>query len=138
MLKQQFGKEVKEKLEMEIREKVPENYNETLEKITKKIENLEKQVSKEEAKMPLMPSQAIIKPLTFDGNSSWQVFKTQFMMISEANGWSPTAKAFHLAASLRGDAANVLETLSEAQRHTFDSLSNALVKSAQKNKVAYS
>ena len=46
-------------------------------------------------------------------------------MVSEAKGWSPSA-AFHLAVSLRGDTANIFETLSEAQRHNFDSLSNAL------------
>ena len=125
-LKQQLGKEIKEKFGMEIREKVPEKYNETLEKIIKKIESLKKQASNEEAKIPLLPSQATIKPSTFDGSSSWQVYKTQFTMVAEANSWSPSAKAFHLAASLRGDAANVLETLSEAQRHNFDSLSSAL------------
>ena len=88
--------------------------------------------------MPLMPSQAIIKPSTFDGISSWQLSNNQFTMVSEANRWSPTDEAFHIAASLRGDAASVLETLSEAQSRNFDSLSSALVKSAQKNIVAYS
>ena len=38
----------------------------------------------------------------------------------------PSVKAFHLAASLRGDAADILKTLSEAQRYNFDSLSSAL------------
>ena len=137
-LKQQFGKEMKGKLEMEIREKVPKKYSETLEKITKKIKNLEKQLSSKEAKMPLfMLSQAITKPLIFDGNTSWQVYKTQFLMVAEANRWSPSAQAFHLAASLRGDTANVLETLSKAQIHNFHSLSSALElrfgKNAQKN-----
>ena len=47
-------------------------------------------------------------------------------MVAEANGWSPSSKAFHLAASVRGDAANVLEMLSEAQRHNFDSFLSAL------------
>ena len=65
-LKHQSGKEMKVKLEMEMREKAPEKYSKTLEKINKKIQNLEKQVSYEEAKTPLMPSQAIIKPSTFD------------------------------------------------------------------------
>ena len=47
-------------------------------------------------------------------------------MISEANGWSPSAKAFHLTSSLRGNATDLLETLSEAQRHNFHSLSSVL------------
>ena len=41
---------------MEIREKIPEKYCEALENMNKKIEKLEKKVSNEEAKMPLMPS----------------------------------------------------------------------------------
>ena len=125
-LKHQFEKEMKEKLEMEIREKVPEKYNETLEKMNKKIESFEKQVSNEEAKMPLMPCQATIKSSTFKGKIPWQVYKTQFTMVVEGNGWSPSGKTFHLAASLRGNAADILETLSEAQRHNFYSLSSAL------------
>ena len=99
--------------------KVPEKYCKALEKMNKKIENLVKQVSNEEAKMPFMPSQAIIKPSTFDGNTCWQVFKMQFMMVSEA-------KAFHFTASLRGDEANILKKLSRAQRQNCDSLSSAL------------
>ena len=46
-------------------------------------------------------------------------------MISEANGWITSTKAFHHAAALRRDADDVFETLSEAQRHNFDSLSGA-------------
>ena len=110
---------------MEMRKKVPEKYKKTLEKINKKIKNSEKQVSNKEAKKPLMPSQAIIKPLTFDRKTSWQVYKRQFMMVAEANGWISSAKPFHLAASLRRDAADILQMLSEAQRHNFDSLSSA-------------
>ena len=67
-----------------MKEKVPEKYNDTLEKIIK-IEYLEKQVSSGEAKMPLMPSQAIIKPSIFDGNTSLQIYKMQFTIVSEAN-----------------------------------------------------
>ncbi|KAF8793548.1 hypothetical protein HNY73_005013 [Argiope bruennichi] len=47
-------------------------------------------------------------------------------MVAEANGWNPQAKAFHFAASLRGDAADILETLTEEQRHDFQALSSAL------------
>ena len=75
--------------------------------------------------MPLMPSKAIIKTSTFDGNLSWQVYKTQFTIVSEANLWSPRVKPFHFASALRGDAVDILETFSEAQRHTFDFLSRA-------------
>ncbi|GFS39097.1 gag-Pol polyprotein [Nephila pilipes] len=47
-------------------------------------------------------------------------------MVAEANGWNSQVKAFHLAASLRGDAADILETLPEAQRHDFQALSGSL------------
>ncbi|GFS37936.1 gag-Pol polyprotein [Nephila pilipes] len=40
-------------------------------------------------------------------------------MVVEANGWNPRAKAFHLTTSLRGDAADIFETLPEEQRHDF-------------------
>ncbi|GFT80080.1 retroviral-like aspartic protease 1 [Nephila pilipes] len=44
----------------------------------------------------------------------------------EANGWNPRAKAFHLAISLRGDVADILETLPEQQKSDFQALSGAL------------
>ena len=83
-------------------------------------------MSNEEVKMSLMPSQAINKPSTFDGNTSGPVYKMQFTMVSKANGWSHSAEAFHLAFSLRGGAADIFETFSGAQRHNFDSLLRAL------------
>ena len=65
-------------------------------------------MSNEEAKIQLMPSKAIIKPSTFDGNTSCQVYKKQFMMVSKTNRWNPSAKAFHLATSLRGKADDIV------------------------------
>ncbi|GFS65171.1 retrovirus-related Pol polyprotein from transposon 412 [Nephila pilipes] len=47
-------------------------------------------------------------------------------MVAEANGWNSRFKAFHLAASLRGDTANIFETFPEEQRHDFQALSGAL------------
>ena len=128
-LEQKFGWKIEKNLDKTIQEKlgmtIQKKHCETLKKINKKIENLEKQVSKEEEKITPMPSQTIIKPSTFGGETSWQVHKTQFMMVAEANGWISSAKPFHLAASLRRDAADILQMLSEAQRHNFDSLSSA-------------
>ena len=66
--KEQFGKEIKAKLEIE--EKVPGRYYKTLEKLNTKIENLKKQMANEEGKMPLMPSKVIIKPSSFGKTSS--------------------------------------------------------------------
>ncbi|GBO13926.1 hypothetical protein AVEN_112699-1 [Araneus ventricosus] len=50
-----------------------------------------------------------IKSLTFDGQTSWTVFKTQFAVVSSTNGWTDFVKASQLVASLRGSAAEVLQ-----------------------------
>ncbi|GBN54703.1 hypothetical protein AVEN_206936-1 [Araneus ventricosus] len=47
------------------------------------------------------------KSLTFDGQTSWTVFKTQFD--SSTNGWTDFVKASQFVASLRGSAAEVLQ-----------------------------
>ncbi|GBM67441.1 hypothetical protein AVEN_265396-1 [Araneus ventricosus] len=49
-----------------------------------------------------------VKPLTFDGQTSWAVFKTQFDVVSSANGWVDRVKASQLVVSLRGSASEVL------------------------------
>ncbi|GFU12613.1 retrovirus-related Pol polyprotein from transposon opus [Nephila pilipes] len=51
----------------------------------------------------------IFKSLTFDGQTSWSVFKTQFDVVSSSNGWTDRVKASQLVASLRGSAAEVLQ-----------------------------
>ncbi|KAF8781568.1 Retrovirus-related Pol polyprotein like [Argiope bruennichi] len=120
---------VKEEFSNIIQEKMNANEDKVAsfenKKFGKEIENL---VSHEhvESKMIFTPSLATIKLSTFDGKTSWQVYKTQFTMVAEANGWNPQAKALHLAASLRGDAADILKTLTEEQRHDFQALSSAL------------
>ncbi|GBM76779.1 hypothetical protein AVEN_124031-1 [Araneus ventricosus] len=56
-----------------------------------------------------MYSRPTVKPLTFDGLTSWTVFKTQFNVVSSTNGWTDSVKASQLVASLRGSAAEVLQ-----------------------------
>ncbi|GFY02090.1 uncharacterized protein TNCV_5099511 [Trichonephila clavipes] len=56
-----------------------------------------------------------VKLSTYDGKRSWEVYKTQFSIISEANGGTEGAKACQLAASLRGEAAEVLQTLPDTE-----------------------
>ncbi|GBL93064.1 hypothetical protein AVEN_216429-1 [Araneus ventricosus] len=41
-----------------------------------------------------MSSRPTVKPLTFDGQTSWTVFKTQFDVVSSTNGWTDFVKAF--------------------------------------------
>ncbi|GFV33959.1 retrovirus-related Pol polyprotein from transposon 412 [Trichonephila clavipes] len=71
-------------------------------------------------------SKPSIKLSTYDGKSSWQVYKTQFSIVADANQWDSHTKACQLAASLRADAADILQTLPETQRLDFDALVNAL------------
>ncbi|GFW76639.1 gag-Pol polyprotein [Trichonephila clavipes] len=71
-------------------------------------------------------SKPSIKLSTYDGKSSWQVYKTQFSIVVDANQWDSQTKACQLAASLRADAADILQTLPETQRLDFDALVNAL------------
>ncbi|GFY16361.1 retrovirus-related Pol polyprotein from transposon 412 [Trichonephila clavipes] len=89
-------------------------------KFENKFEDME---SKLEAKIFEKPS---IKLSTYDGKFSWQVYKTQFSIVADANQWDSQTKACQLAASLRADAADILQTLPETQRLDFDALVNAL------------
>ncbi|GFS37746.1 gag-Pol polyprotein [Nephila pilipes] len=111
-----------------LKKKVRENSEEALGNVNKEIEDLKEQMSNghEKPKRAFIPSLATIKLLTFDGKTSWQVYKTQFTMVAEANRWNSRGKDFHLAASLRRDSAHSLEILPEEQRHDFQALSGAI------------
>ncbi|MBJ5584697.1 hypothetical protein JGG81_25170, partial [Salmonella enterica subsp. enterica serovar Typhimurium] len=66
------------------------------------------------------------KPGPYNGTTTWSVYKTQFEVIAEANGWRTREKACFLAASLRSPAADVLQTLPEEKRLDYESLVSAL------------
>lgn len=68
----------------------------------------------------------VLKIGTYDGKSSWNVFKQQFETISEYNKWNDASKAVHLTAALRGEAANVLETIPEGSDSKYQELVKAL------------
>ncbi|GFV00880.1 uncharacterized protein TNCV_1386941 [Trichonephila clavipes] len=76
--------------------------------------------------VPLTAFTGPVKLSIYDGKTNWEVYKTQFSMISEANGWTEGVKACQLAASLRGEAAEVLQTLPDTERLNLNSLYNAL------------
>ena len=69
------------------------------------------------------PIQAVPK---FDGKSSWEVFKVQFDIAAEINGWQENDKAVFLATALEGKAALVLGNLSSVERRDYKVLVNAL------------
>ncbi|GFT99903.1 gag-Pol polyprotein [Trichonephila clavipes] len=105
-------------------------------KFENKFEDMESKLDKlkqkvmtgqgDEFKFQASYSKPSIKLSTYDGKSSWQVYKTQFSIVADANQWDSQTKACQLAASLRADAADILQTLPETQRLDFDALVNAL------------
>ncbi|GFV99019.1 retrovirus-related Pol polyprotein from transposon 412 [Trichonephila clavipes] len=113
------------KLEAKIFEKVEDvsiSFRSDLEKLKQKVMTGQG----DEFKFQAPYSKPSIKLSTYDGKSSWQVYKTQFSIVADANQWDSQTKACQLAASLRADAADILQTLPETQRLDFDALVNAL------------
>ncbi|GFT12795.1 retrovirus-related Pol polyprotein from transposon 412 [Trichonephila clavipes] len=117
--------DMENKLEAKIFEKVEEvsiSFRSDLEKLKQKVMTGQG----DEFKFQAPYSKPSIKLSTYDGKSSWQVYKTQFSIVADANQWDSQTKACQLAASLRADAADILQTLPETQRLDFDALVNAL------------
>ncbi|GFU18522.1 uncharacterized protein TNCV_4175301 [Trichonephila clavipes] len=76
--------------------------------------------------VPLNAFRVLMKLSTYDGKMNWDIYKTQFAIFSEANFWTERAKACHLAARLRGEAAEVLQNLPGTEQLNLNSLYNAL------------
>ncbi|GFS93397.1 uncharacterized protein TNCV_2627891 [Trichonephila clavipes] len=76
--------------------------------------------------VPLTASPVAVKLSTYDGKTNREVYKAQFSIISEANGWTEGAKECQLATSLRGETAEVLQTIPDTERLNLNSLYNAL------------
>ncbi|GBM56061.1 hypothetical protein AVEN_123204-1 [Araneus ventricosus] len=100
----------------EVEHKVQGKDEEVEHKVQGKIGDIERRLSELEvipfslsASPEFMHSRPTIKSLTFDGQTSWTVFKTQFDVVSSTNGWTDFVKASQLVALLRGSAAEVLQ-----------------------------
>lgn len=52
-----------------------------------------------------------VKPPTFDGQTSWPVFRKQFEVAARANQWSESEMAASLVMALRGQAAELLQSI---------------------------
>ncbi|KAJ8958638.1 hypothetical protein NQ318_016363 [Aromia moschata] len=63
-----------------------------------------------------------MKPPQFDGKSSWVNYLRQFEAAAKANGWSLTEKATALTLALRGDATDILQTLSLEEQEDYHQL----------------
>ncbi|GBL76719.1 hypothetical protein AVEN_53404-1 [Araneus ventricosus] len=107
--------EVEEKVQMKVKDvksEVKEKIEKVEHKVQGKIGEIERRLSELEdrpfrffASPEFMHPRPTIKSLTFDGQTSWAVFKTQFDVVSSTNGWTDFVKASQLVASLRGSAA---------------------------------
>ncbi|GBL98308.1 hypothetical protein AVEN_172566-1 [Araneus ventricosus] len=128
--------EVKGKVERKIEEvedKVQRKIEEVKEKVQVKIGDLEKRLSELEDRPIYFPanpdltySRPTVKSLTFDGQTSWTVFKTAFNVVSSVNGWNNRVKASQLVASLRGSAAEVLQGIPSDKLTDLMTIENAL------------
>ncbi|GBM00645.1 hypothetical protein AVEN_24114-1 [Araneus ventricosus] len=92
----------------DVKGEVQRKIEEVEEKVQGKIGDLEKRLCELEdrplnfpANPELTYSRPTVKSLTFDGQTSWIVFKTQFDVVSSANGWNNRVKASHLVVSPR-------------------------------------
>ncbi|GBO21748.1 hypothetical protein AVEN_246829-1 [Araneus ventricosus] len=117
----------------EVEDKVQGKIEEVKEKVQVKIGDLEKRLSELEDRPINFPSnpdltysRPTVKSLTFDGQTSWTVFKTQFDVVSSANGWNNRVKASQLVASLRGTAAEVLQGIPSDKLTDLMTIENAL------------
>ncbi|PRD18411.1 UNVERIFIED_CONTAM: hypothetical protein NCL1_60667 [Trichonephila clavipes] len=73
--------------------------------------------------VPPSPAPVLASPVsvrenlsTYDGKTNWEVYKTQLSIISDANGLTERVKTCQIAASLRGEAAELLQTLPDTER----------------------
>ncbi|GBN77944.1 hypothetical protein AVEN_115794-1 [Araneus ventricosus] len=103
------------------------------EKVQVRIGDLEKRLSELEdrpinfpANPDLTYSRPMVKSLTFDGQTSCTVFKTQFHVVSSANGWNNFVKASQLVTSLRGSEAEVLQGIPSDKLTDLTTIENAL------------
>ncbi|GBM30452.1 hypothetical protein AVEN_203023-1 [Araneus ventricosus] len=113
--------EVQRKIE-EVEEKVQEKIGD----IEKRFCELEDRPLNFPANPELTYSRPTVKSLTFDGQTSWTVFKTQFDVVSSANGWNNRVKASQLVAFLRGSATEVLQGMPSDKLTDLTTIENAL------------
>ncbi|GFV97677.1 gag-Pol polyprotein [Trichonephila clavipes] len=118
--------DMESKLEAKIFEKVEDvsiSFRSDLEKLKQKVMTGQG----DEFKFQAPYSKPSIKLSTYDGKSSWQVYKTQFSIVADANQWDSQTKACQLAASLfEPTLLTFCKLCRKTQRLDFDALVNAL------------
>ncbi|GFS80168.1 CCHC-type domain-containing protein [Nephila pilipes] len=112
---------------------VKKEISEVKSEVQEKISFLEKRLCDlQERPINSLPSSEVIysrptvKSLTFDGQTSWSVFKTQFDVVSSSNGWTGRMKASQLVASLQGSVAEVLQGIPAGNLMDLTTIERAL------------
>ncbi|GBM78130.1 hypothetical protein AVEN_17054-1 [Araneus ventricosus] len=127
--------EVKAKVQMkveDVKSEVKGKIEEVEHKVQGKIGEIERLSELEDrpfsfsASPEFMHTRPTIKSLTFDGQTSWTIFKTQFDVVSSTNGWTDFVKASQLVALLRGSAAEVLQGIPADKLSDLTTIEKAL------------
>lgn len=90
-----------------------------------RIEHLERDCSRL-ARTPVATTGHTITPPTYDGSTSWGMYKRQFEAAALSNGWSDVEKATALVIALRGPALELLQTVPVDQQRVYGTLVAAL------------
>ncbi|XP_049307309.1 uncharacterized protein LOC125777131 [Bactrocera dorsalis] len=67
-----------------------------------------------------------LKAPTFDGSIPFQIFKLQFEKTAMANNWNAADKVASLFVSLKGPAAEILQTIPDCERDNYEALMSAI------------
>ncbi|XP_049316417.1 myosin-13-like [Bactrocera dorsalis] len=67
-----------------------------------------------------------LKAPTFDGSIPFQIFKLQFEKTAMANNWNAADKVASLFLSLKGPAAEILQTIPDCERDNYEALMSAI------------
>ncbi|KAJ8952818.1 hypothetical protein NQ318_008139 [Aromia moschata] len=68
----------------------------------------------------------MLKPPTYDGQSSWSMYCRQFEAAAKVNGWTSQEMATSLVIALRGQAPEILQSIPEEQQNDYDRIVGAL------------
>ncbi|KAJ8957234.1 hypothetical protein NQ318_007798 [Aromia moschata] len=68
----------------------------------------------------------LLKPPTYDGQSTWSMYRRQFEAAAKANRWTPQEMATSLVIFLKGQALEILQSIPEEQQNDYDRIVEAL------------
>ncbi|GFW25140.1 uncharacterized protein TNCV_2261981 [Trichonephila clavipes] len=108
---------IRKKVE-KVEERIREQVDERIEGVFENFSLISQPVLASPVSVPALPIS--VKLSTYDGKTNWEVYKTQFCIISEANGFNEGVKACQLAASLRDENKTPENRKKAACKHVFE------------------